>query len=49
MIVLSSHEAVKGVFWSQQTGCGWRISMQDTVLTEPPKNFLIADQLYTGG
>lgn len=48
MIVLSSHEAVKGVFLSQQTGCGWRVSMQDTMLTEPPKNFLIADQLSTG-
>ena len=49
MIVLSSHEAVKGVYLFQQIGCGRRMSMQDTMLTEPPKTSLIADQLFTGG
>jgi len=44
MIVLSSHEAVKGMFLSQMA----RHRGRPIVLTESPKNFLIAVQLYTG-
>jgi hypothetical protein len=48
MIVLSSHEAVKGVFLPVDRLYMAMYQCRPLILTEPPKTFLIADRLYTG-